>query len=114
MLDAEYKTVAFLRYHEDEPQLDGFLCAKWPKGLEKDALNAICLIEEIDDITWLKRNGFEEAVGLVEAYPVMQLRARFNQMRGPYVFTTEDRLDEETTLALVLDQRRKEKQSGRR
>lgn len=114
MLEVEYKTVAFLRHHEGAPHLDGFLCAKWPRGLENGALNAICEIEECDDTEWLTRNGFEETVALVKAYSAMHMRARFNLMDGPYIFTTEHRLDEATTLALVLEQRRKEKRSGKR
>lgn len=109
MLEVEYRTVAFLRYDEGGPHIDGFMSVKWPKGLEKGAIDAICAIEETDPTSWLAKNGFDDAITLVKSYESMKLRARFNLMSGPYVFVTDCPLDQETVLRVILERKRRER-----
>lgn len=110
MLPVVYKTVAFLRYDpEGEPHIDGFFSVAWPDGLEKGAIDAMCAIEEITPNEWLLKHGFKDAVTLVDSFEAMRLRARFNLMSGPYIFITDGPLDQETTLSVILNQRRRKR-----
>lgn len=117
-METEYRTVAYLRAGNlyDDPHLDGFMCAKWPKGWTNDGLRIACAVQETTPDEWLLANGFGEAMELMSAFPLMQLRARANLMEGPFIFTTDVPLDEPTTLRLVLlhwEERKRERRRNR-
>lgn len=117
-METEYRTVAFLRAGDldNDHHLDGFMCARWPSGWTNGGLTMACEIQETTPDDWLLDNGFHEAFELMRVFPAMQMRARANLMYGPFIFTTDVPLDEETTLRLVLlrhEEKRRERKRAR-
>lgn len=98
------KTVYWLRFTEDGPHIDTIMSAEWPEHLTNDTINTVAQIRGEPPAKIMNEVLSDEVKELLQAYPMMEMRARLNSLKGPYVVNSEEKMSDEVLITHALVQ----------
>ena len=84
------KTVYYIRNTKDGPHIDSIMSAEWPEHLMNATIETVAQIRGVPPAEVMQEILSEDVKKLLCAYPMMEIRARLNDLSGPHVVNSAE------------------------
>ena len=83
------KTVYSIRWTEGKKHIDSCMSVEWPEHLSNQTINTLAEVRGETPAATMALLLTPEMLKFLQAYPMLEMRARINNCDGPYVVTSE-------------------------